>query len=188
MVDAPTAPPEGGGRAGEGSEAVAVGEGQKPGYAWQFPQEIHGPGPRRMHDTDPRTRVPAGWPARLLAIATVAYTALLVWATHHPKPQELLGPNPPSDKFLHLAAYGILAGLVALTLLAAGRLAPRRAAVAALALAVFAALDEVTQPLPWFRRSADPLDWVVDVAGILIGIGVVAAATVVWRRATRRHE
>jgi VanZ family protein len=32
--------------------------------------------------------------------------------------------------------------------------------------AVYAAADELTQPL--FRRHADPLDWVADMAGVLV--------------------
>ena len=140
-----------------------------------------------MHAPGPRARTPLGWPARLLAAATLGYTAVLLWATHYPKPQDLLGSNPPSDKLLHITAYSILGGLVALTLLAAGRLAPRRALAAAALLAVFAALDEATQPLPWFRRAADPLDWVFDVAGIAIGIGLVVAASIGWRRGFARQ-
>ena len=41
----------------------------------------------------------------------------------------------------------------------------------ALVLAVFAALDEVTQP--WFGRAVDGFDWLADLAGLAVGIGVV---------------
>lgn len=121
-----------------------------------------------------------GWPARLLAAATVGHTGVLVWATHHPKPQSIVGTNPPSDKFMHIAAYAVLGTLVALTLGAAGRLSLRSGLAAAAGLATFAVLDEATQPLPWFRRTADPLDWVFDVAGIALGLvaGIVTARAV----------
>ncbi len=116
-----------------------------------------------------------GWPARLLAAVTAGYAGVLVWATHHPKPQDLLGPDPPSDKLLHVGAYAVFAALVAATLCALGRLSRTSARTAAAALAAFAVVDEVTQPLPWFGRSADPLDWLFDVAGIALGLAGGAA-------------
>ena len=110
--------------------------------------------------------------ARPLAAVTVAYTLVLVFATHYPRPEELLGPNPPSDKTLHFAAYGLLGLFVAATLAAGGRWSRASAGRLLVALAAFAALDEATQPL--FGRSAEPLDWVCDVIGIATGIAVVA--------------
>jgi VanZ family protein len=124
--------------------------------------------------------------ARIAAAATAAYTALLVFATHYPKPQELLGPNAPSDKTLHVMAYAVLAGLVGLTLVAAGRWTGAAIARVAGGLAIFGALDEITQPLPWFRRAADPIDWVFDVGGIALGLAAVAVAVAVWRSMDNR--
>lgn len=117
----------------------------------------------------------------LARIATAAYAVVLVFATHYPKPQELLGPNAPSDKMLHVIAYGLLACLVGLTLVAAGRWTGSAIARAAGAMAIFGALDEITQPLPWFRRAADPLDWVFDVGGIALGLTAVALAVAICR-------
>jgi VanZ family protein len=125
------------------------------------------------------TDAPTGaysWLTWLLAAATVGYTLVLVFATHYPNPQALVGRNPPSDKILHLAAYGVLGFLVTATLGAAGRSSARTLLTTGAALAVFGVLDEATQPLPWFRRHADPLDWVFDCAGIAGGI--VAGATI----------
>ena len=110
------------------------------------------------------------------AAVNAAYTAFLLYATHHPKPHDLLpGVTRHSDKLLHLAAYGVLGGLTTVTFLALGR-APRPRAVAGLfaGLALFAAIDEATQPL--FRRAADPIDWLYDCAGLALGILVVAVA------------
>ncbi|MFM8414415.1 MAG: VanZ family protein [Planctomycetota bacterium] len=112
--------------------------------------------------------------ARPLAAVTAAYTLVLVFATHYPRPEELLGPNPPSDKTLHFAAYGLLGLFVAATLAAAGRWSRAAAGLLFIALAAFAALDEATQPL--FGRSAEPVDWVYDVIGIAAGITAVAVA------------
>jgi VanZ family protein len=124
--------------------------------------------------------------ARIATAATAAYVAVLVFATHYPKPQELLGPNAPSDKTLHVMAYAVLAGLVGLTLVAAGRWTRPAIARAAGGMAIFGALDEITQPLPWFRRAADPLDWVFDVGGIALGLAAVAVAVAIWRSMDNR--
>ena len=128
-----------------------------------------------MHGPDPQSPRAFGWPAGILAVITAGYTGVLVWATHHPKPQSIVGSNPPSDKLLHVWAYAVLGLLVALSLAAAGRLSRRAVLTAAAGLAVFAALDEATQPLPWFRRTADPVDWLFDVAGLGLGMIVVMA-------------
>lgn len=142
-----------------------------------------------MHTPAPPSPPAVGWPVRLLAAATVGYTGVLVWATHHPKPERIVGTNPPSDKLLHVAAYAVLGTLVALTLGAAGRLSLRSGLAVAAGLAAFAALDEATQPLPWFRRSADPLDWVFDVAGVALGLAAGAvAARAVQSLAGRRRQ
>jgi VanZ family protein len=119
------------------------------------------------------------WIARLLAAATAAFTALLVVATHYPRPEELLGPNPPSDKTLHFVAYGMLAALAAATWLTSRRLAGKSLGGLAVALAAFGGLDELTQP--FFRRSAEPLDWLYDCAGIVIGIAAVATMAAILR-------
>jgi VanZ family protein len=82
-------------------------------------------------------------------------------------------PQQVSDKTGHLVAYAGL-GLLCVRAVAGGL--PRRVvlqvALAALGIAAaYGAFDEVHQ---WFvpGRSADVLDWVADVSGALIGIGV----------------
>ena len=54
-------------------------------------------------------------------------------------------------------------------------------AILAVGLAVFAAIDEVTQP--WFGRSAEPLDWVYDLIGVATGIAVIAVMTALLKTA-----
>lgn len=103
------------------------------------------------------------------------YASLLVAATHYPRPQDLLGPNPPSDKVLHFIAYAGLGVLAAASASARGGWNGPRVTLMALVLAVFAALDEVTQP--WFGRAVDGFDWLADLAGLAVGIGVVVLFT-----------
>lgn len=111
------------------------------------------------------------WPRRLIALTTAAYAGALVFATHYPKPEELVGGRLPPDKLLHFFAYGALGLFAALMLRARGRLVGRTAPVLAAGLAAWAVIDEATQPL--FGRAADPLDWVYDVIGIACGIAAV---------------
>jgi len=96
---------------------------------------------------------------RLFVTLTIAYTVVLVTATHYPKPGDVLDllPATPSDKALHFIAYGILATLVGSTLIVAERWTARSLATMVVCLAAFAAVDEATQPL--FGRYADVLDW-----------------------------
>lgn len=109
----------------------------------------------------------------------VAYWSALAVSTHLPT-----GVAPAVgdwwDKVLHSAAFGTL-GL--LSGLAAGFpkrwLSRRRGTAVALALAVYAAIDELTQP--WTGRHCDPIDWLCDTLGIVIGVSA-AALLYQWRR------
>jgi VanZ family protein len=121
-----------------------------------------------MHDSPSlRSRI-----ATVLGVCSLGYTAVLVFMTHYPRPQELLGEDLPPDKMLHFLAYGVLGFLVTAAVAAFSRWSWRTAAVTGLLLAVFAALDEITQPL--FGREAEPLDWVWDLIGLAAGIAAVA--------------
>ncbi len=123
------------------------------------------------------------WCLRPLVALTIAYTLALVFATHYPEPEQLLGPNPPSDKTLHLLAYGGLGLLAAAVLAASGRWSLGNLAGMAAGLAAFAVLDEATQP--WFGRSAEPLDLACDLVGLAAGIAAVAMARWCGCRAAR---
>jgi VanZ family protein len=121
---------------------------------------------------------------RPLAALTGAYTGLLVFATHYPKPEQLLGTNLPSDKTLHFLAYGALGLLAAALVAVSGRWSAQRVAALAAGLVAFAAIDEVTQP--WFGRFAEPLDWVYDLIGLAAGIGVIVALNATIRSSRTR--
>lgn len=120
-----------------------------------------------------------GGRAQPLAIATAAYAVVLVFATHHPRPEVLIGTGGTSDKTLHFIAYAVLAALATGTLAAARRLSPATAALVVAALAGFGAIDEITQP--WFSRTTDPLDWVSDCGGAAAGVLAAGAVAAVWR-------
>jgi len=116
--------------------------------------------------------LPAPWPF-ILAVVAVAYTGYLLYATHHPKPELLVGKNLPHDKTLHFLAYGALAALVSVALAARGAWNIGRARFVFFSLALFAAVDEITQPM--FGRAAELLDWVYDGIGLAAGLAIVSA-------------
>lgn len=124
------------------------------------------------------------WAQRLVAGTTAVYSGLLVFATHYPKPEELVGGRLPSDKLMHVVAYGLLGSLAALVLRSRGRLVGRFAPLLGAGLAAWCVIDEATQPL--FGRHADPLDWVFDVIGLTVGISAVLAINSwAWGRGNR---
>lgn len=104
--------------------------------------------------------------ARGLAVTLLAYWCLLVTLTHMPKVPSV-GPNV-SDKIRHLLAYGLLAGLLFLTVWG---LWPRLRWLAAWVLVIvcaYAAIDELTQPLT--GRAAEFGDWLADGSGALLAV------------------
>jgi VanZ family protein len=63
---------------------------------------------------------------------------------------------------------------------------PRAAIGVVVGLAVYGALDELTQ-IP-VGRYADVYDWLADCAGALAGVAAFAAVGAVYRRAGRREN
>lgn len=129
------------------------------------------------------------WWARASVVALVAYWLLLITATHIPKVPEPLGFRP-SDKLVHLAAYAVLGALVGLVCSQYQRLRLWVAVGLLVLLSVHGALDEVTQPL--VGRHADVADWVADMLGAALGLGLfLALATLlrpIWSSAENRSS
>lgn len=138
----------------------------------------------RRRPIPPRCGPVPRWGRRGLDLVAAAYTGVLVYATHHPRPAELVGPDAPGDKSLHLIAYTVLGALVAAAVASRGGWGWRSAAALLVPLAIFAALDEVTQP--FFGRFADPVDWACDEFGLVVGIGLVTVGVGILRLAARR--
>jgi VanZ family protein len=121
-------------------------------------------GPRRAHGSATRTTIAFG----LLAIL---WSGAIFWVSSGPVPA-VVG-DPLLDLLLkktgHFCAYGLLASLWWLAV--RGRLSPRVALVAAMAIAVcYAGSDEIHQA---FTPTRDPS--VIDV-----GIDTLGAATGLW--------
>jgi VanZ family protein len=116
---------------------------------------------------------------RVFDLLAAAYACVLVYATHHPQPAQLVGPNSPGDKTLHLTAYFLLGGAVAVAVAARGGWTGRSAAALFVVLSLFAAVDEITQP--FFGRHADGVDWAFDQMGLVAGIGAATLGVIVLR-------
>lgn len=117
-----------------------------------------------------------------------AYLAALTVATHVPRvdPEYLatvrrFSPLQP-DKTLHLVAYAILGGLAGAAFGGGGTAAATVRLF--VALACWAFLDEITQPL--FGRDAELGDWLHDLAGLAVGL--TCALLVRRRRGDGRPE
>ena len=84
------------------------------------------------------------------------------------------------DKSAHTMAFALLATLVAwVVLLARRRFGLREAMACGLGLALYAAFDELTQPI--VGRSCDIYDWGADLIGIAGGLTIIASVVLVWR-------
>ena len=85
-------------------------------------------------------------------------------------PPRRLGHIGIGDKVLHVAVYFVLSYLLTLTLGLSGMAWRRRILTVILILPIYAILDELTQPL--VGRSADLRDFLADMLGVAIGLGL----------------
>ena len=84
----------------------------------------------------------------------------------------------PTDKVLHAIGYCGLGGCLGLWSASANKRDWNAMLRSVVFLAVFASLDEVTQPL--FGRSCEPLDWVADVLGSVAGLAATYLFLRLW--------
>lgn len=138
-----------------------------------------------MPDQSRTSQSPATSP---LLRRTCLLACIVVWTTeavltHIPLPK--LPEAVPGDKTLHVIAYTAIASTLLLALWAYGRPLGRRLLVALLVLAVYGAVDELTQP--WGNRHASWLDWLADMGGVGIACGLHVAAEAMVAR-VRRHR
>ena len=104
----------------------------------------------------------------LTLIVLLALTVAMLWPLKAPPPA-----HGGSDKLVHFAAFAALAFPLART----GRCGLLPVFIGASA---FGGAIELIQPS--FNRSADVNDWVADIAGVVLGIGL----GLLYRRLRRR--
>lgn len=120
----------------------------------------------------------------IVAGALTVYWVALFYGTHSRLPPGLLPGQ--TDKLIHLAAYAGLGALL-ITVRATRGTYPwtslwRRWIV----LAIYGAFDEITQML--VNRTADVRDWLADLIGAAIGLGLVTFALWCYRKPIPRTE
>lgn len=112
---------------------------------------------------------------RWLLTAVCSAAILYITLAPHPVGQELLPVFPGYDKLIHGIMFGGLAFCAALDALLHKKSAPTPCAwlwVGA-ACIVFGGVDEVLQGLLTDARAASPADWLADIAGTCLVLGVM---------------
>jgi VanZ family protein len=124
-------------------------------------------------------------PLRIVAgVALAGYWLALVIGTHLPALPSVV-PLEDSDKVLHFLAYAGLAMLVTINGALRRTLGWPHWFVIAGLLALFGALDEVTQ-IP-VGRHCDFRDWLADAAGIVSGLALFAGVFAACRRLKKEN-
>lgn len=118
----------------------------------------------------------------IAATALCLYWAVIFYATHTKLPPGLLPGN--SDKLMHFVAYAVLGALL-ISVRATRGIYPwsslwKRWAI----LAAYGAFDEVTQLL--VNRTADVRDWLADITGAALGLGLVTLVLWLYRKSARQ--
>ena len=116
----------------------------------------------------------------LVPLLALAYWALLFWATHSPARDDA---GPPKvrhlDKVQHLAAFAILGAITSAAAACFVSPGPKLYLGVLALIGSYAAVDEWTQG--WIQnRMGDPLDWLSDMLGALLGV-VAFAVLSRWR-------
>lgn len=111
---------------------------------------------------------------RYILLAAGIYWPLIFWLTHIPIP-EIARRSGMSDKTMHWMAYLVLSFLTWLSCRPYEKVRWNRplAWLIVLALAGYGAFDEWLQGRPFIGRSADWEDFVANLAGITIGLGIL---------------
>lgn len=111
-----------------------------------------------------------------MTVLWLGYWAAMTMATHLPIGDRLRGLPPNGDKALHFLMY------FGLTMLGGRVMQLRPSGLSRTGLMIwagiyiaFAALDEITQMLPFVGRRADLYDWVWDAAGVVLATALLGA-------------
>jgi len=101
----------------------------------------------------------------------VLYWLTMFAGTHDPHPPSL--PSEHFDKVLHFTGFGGLAVLIAIAWSLRKPMTFMQYLVVVSGIAVYAALDEITQMLVP-NRSCEFLDWCADMSGTVVGLAFAA--------------
>ncbi len=116
--------------------------------------------------------------ARIRALAPGARAALAVYllvlatATHWPKLQ-IDAPIQRPDLILHFGAFCVLTVLCLFAQLGGPLKSAPNLVIGAGLSAAYATIDELTQGFPALHRHVNVSDWLANLGGVAIGVGVV---------------
>ena len=120
--------------------------------------------------------------ARLTAwCLTAAYWVIIFVMTHLP-PSDLPRVRV-SDKTAHFVSYGLLSAGLFVSLSLTGLRASRAAIIVLLIAMGYGAFDEWSQQ--FVRRTSELDDWLADISGAMVAVGVLWLARVVIARLHR---
>ena len=88
-----------------------------------------------------------------------------------------------SDMSLHAIGYFVLVAILVATLVVHGLPRRRRVLAVLVVVPLYAAFDEISQPL--FGRSTSIHDWIMDLCGALLAIAAVESFLILRRRRLR---
>lgn len=90
---------------------------------------------------------------------------------------------PQADKIMHGVGYLVLAVALAITLKFHALARRRRVWAVLVAMALYGAFDEITQPM--FSRTASWGDWLADIVGVVVAVIVCETALGIRARGRR---
>lgn len=96
-----------------------------------------------------------------------------------PHPPQL--PGAPTDK-IHILAFAVL------TVLGSAAYPRTHPVALIIGLAAFGGLIEAVQAIPALRRTSDVMDWLADVASVLIALGIILTLARVWLADVKRDK
>jgi len=109
--------------------------------------------------------------APLLWMLFAAWLAILFFFSGSPPPKDMPTLIPYQDKFLHCVFFaGGACALAGALSRSCGMRGFRLLAAAVLSLALAGALDEYNQQFVPGRMGLDPLDWLADLCGAILGV------------------
>jgi VanZ family protein len=120
-----------------------------------------------------------------LRIITATFWIICLILTHLPAPPEFL-PAADHDKIRHYLGFGLLAGMLYLTIAIARPISSLRSFLGSIAirvlliLMIYAAVDEITQPP--FGRTCDFFDWLADTAGAATAVTILEPLYLIHRK------
>jgi len=118
------------------------------------------------------------WIKRFLKISLIVFWVGEFISTHIP--QDKIPSIGASDKICHGTAYIILACLFWLVLTSRATPLGKKLLIISTALAIYAAFDELTQPI--VNRHVSIHDWLADVIGVAIALAVCEITAAIIRR------